>query len=171
MPRGIPNPKPAPALEQDDDAELARMIAEEAAEQTKAAIAAAVEAARAEAFAEGVAAAKAELEPVADSRPAEEIAVAMEVLRGQAEALRLDVDPAWSPEELAERVLQAQEAARAADKQAFAKADKVWVFLLRDGFPVEDEKRFAGETIQVTPEIAEKWYVAGVARPGTAPAA
>ena len=77
--------------------------------------------------------------------------------------------PNWSPETLAERVLEAQEAEKAEAKQAFDAADKVWVVLLRGAFPVADEKHLAGETIAVTPEIAEKWYEAGVARPGRKP--
>lgn len=96
---------------------------------------------------------------------------AMEVLRGQAEALDLKVDARWSAETLAQKVLDAQLAASEAEKAAFAKAPKVWVFLLRDGWPVADEKHLAGETIAVTQEIATKWFEAGVARPGVAPEA
>lgn len=96
---------------------------------------------------------------------------ALKVLMDQARALGLVADPAWDVDTLAQKVLDAQEAKTAADEAAFAAEPKVWVFLLRDGWPVADEKHLAGETIQVTEAIADKWYVAGVARPGKAPVA
>jgi hypothetical protein len=146
MPRNIPNPKPP---EIDEDAELARLIAED--ERAKA---------ESDAKLEAEAADRAEQQRTADAKG---------VLLDQAEALDLVVDRRWSVETLAEKVLEAQEAKKAADEAAFTKAAKVWVFLLKSAYPVEDKKHFAGETIQVTPEIADKWYVAGVARPGRAP--
>jgi hypothetical protein len=151
MTKGIPNnPKPPTPPEVDDeDAELARLIAED--EAAKAATNAALEA---------------EAEERAEKQRTTE---AKAVLLQQAEALDMDVDDSWSVETLAEQVLAAQRAKKAATKAAFTKAANVWVFLLRDAWRVEDEKHVAGETIQVTPDIAEKWYVAGVARPGRAP--
>lgn len=91
------------------------------------------------------------------------------VLLAQAKALGMKIDARWSVDTLAENVLLAQEAATEAEKAAFDALPKVWVFLLRDGWPVADERHNAGETIAVTEAIAEKWYVAGVARPGKAP--
>src|SRR4051812_7823909 len=100
------------------------------------------------------------------------VADALKVLMGQAKALGLKVDPAWDVDTLALRVLEAEEAKTAADKAAFdALPDKVWVYLLRDGWAVADERHNAGETIEVTEDIANKWYEAGVARPGKAPVA
>jgi hypothetical protein len=159
MPKGIPNKKPTPppveevaavaaAPEVDEDAELARLIAEDDA--AKAASDADIKA-QAEARAE-------------QARTAEAKAVLMK----QAEALDMTIDNRWSAETLAEKVLAAQEAKKAADEATFIKAAKVWVYLLRGAYPTEDQKHFAGETIQVTPEIAERWYEAGVARPGKA---
>jgi hypothetical protein len=145
MPRGIPNPPP----EEDEDAELGRLIAEE-------------EAAKAES--EAALAAQAE-----DRAEQQRTAEAKEVLLGQAEALGLKVHHRWSVETLAKRVLEAQEAAKQAEEAKFTEAPKVWVYLNRAAYPVEDKKHMAGETIEVTPEIAEKWYEAGVARPGKAP--
>jgi len=95
---------------------------------------------------------------------------AMKVLKAQARALGMDIDGRWSVDTLAEKVAEAQEAKKEAEIASDMERSTVWVFLLRDGFPFEDVKRLAGETIQVTPEIAERWYEAGVARPGKAPA-
>jgi len=108
---------------------------------------------------------------MADDKPAPDTREAKEVLLAQAKALSLKVDARWSVDTLAERVLEAQEISAAEAKAEFVAAPKVWVFLLRDGWPVADERHNAGETIAVTEEIAEKWYVAGVARPGKAPVA
>lgn len=146
MPKGIPN-LATPIV--DEDAEIARLIAEDEAEkdEAEAALAAAAEA-------------RAEQARTADAKA---------VLFSQADALDLSVDARWSVETLAEKVLEAQDAKKAADRAAFDGAQKVWVYLLRGAFPTEDKKCFAGETIEVTPEIAEKWYEAGVARPGKKP--
>lgn len=107
-------------------------------------------------------------DPIKNAR---QTAEAKKVLLEQAKALKLTVDPAWDVDDLALNVMEAQDKAKEADKAAFAAAPKVWVYLLRDGWPVEDERHNAGETIEVTPEIADKWYEAGVARPGKAPVA
>lgn len=101
-----------------------------------------------------------EAEP--DTRKLDE---AKKVLLEQAEVLRLTVDKRWSVDTLAARVLEAQEAKDAADKAEFAASAKENVVLLRDAWPVADEKHLAGETIAVPRDIATKWYVAGVARP------
>lgn len=89
---------------------------------------------------------------------------ARKVLLEQAKALDLRVDARWSVETLAERVAEAQEAKAEADKAEFAAAKKTPVLLLRDAFPVEDEKHLAGETIDVPIEMARRWIEAGVAR-------
>lgn len=102
-------------------------------------------------------------DPIENAR---QTAEAKKVLLEQAKALKLAVDPAWSVDDLALHVLEAQDKAKEAAKAEQAAASNVWVYLLRDGWPVEDEKHLAGETIKVTPEIADKWYEAGVARPG-----
>lgn len=96
---------------------------------------------------------------------------ARKVLLAQAAAMKLEVDGRWSVETLAEKVLEAQESRKDAEKAEFAAAATVWIYLLRDGFPIEDEKHRAGETILITPELAERWYEAGVARPSKAPEA
>lgn len=100
-----------------------------------------------------------------------DLAEPKKVLLDQAKALGLKVDARWSVDTLAERVLEAEEIAATEAKAEFNAAPKVWVFLLRDGWPVADERHNAGETIAVTQEIADKWYEAGVARPGKAPVA
>lgn len=90
---------------------------------------------------------------------------AKKVLLGQARALGLEVDGRWAVETLAEKVLEAQEAKTEAETQAIKDASDTWVFMLRDGFAVEDEKIKAGTTAQVPEWIAKRWYKAGVARP------
>jgi hypothetical protein len=95
-----------------------------------------------------------------------DLAEAKKVLLGQARALGLEVDGRWSVDTLAEKVAEAQDAKKHAEIVDTKARSSVWVLLLRDGFPVEDEKHLAGETILVTPEIADRWFEAGVARPG-----
>lgn len=107
-------------------------------------------------------------EEVAEAKAARDLAEASHVLKEQAKALRLTIDPTWDTDTLAAKVLEAQEAAAEADRVAFEAARKVPVFLLRDAFPVEDEKHLAGETIAVPQDMAERWFELGVARPGKA---
>ena len=90
---------------------------------------------------------------------------AKRVLQQQAAALGLEVDKRWSVETLADKVREAQEAQSEAKRNAYAASDKVDVFLLRDAFPVEDEKHEAGTVVSVPEEMARYWYVNGVARP------
>lgn len=104
--------------------------------------------------------------PLKDAR---QTAEAKKVLLDQAKALGLTVDPKWDVDDLAIHVLEAQDAAKLAEKAKYDASPKVWVYLLRDGWPTEDDKHLAGETVEVTPEIADKWFEAGVARPGKAP--
>lgn len=99
-----------------------------------------------------------------------DLAEAKKVLLGQAKELGLEVDGRWSVDTLAEKVLEAQEAQKAKKAADFKAEASVWVYLLRDAFPVEDEKHLTGETIAVTEAMAEYWYANGVARPGKAPA-
>ncbi len=90
---------------------------------------------------------------------------AKKVLLGQAKALDLKVDARWSVDTLAEKVLEAQEAKTAAETQAIKDASDTQVYMLRDGFAVEDERLRAGGTFTVPSDIAKRWYKAGVARP------
>jgi hypothetical protein len=90
---------------------------------------------------------------------------AKKVLLGQAKALGLEVDGRWAVETLAEKVLAAQEAKAEADAKAIRDASDTWVFMLRDGFAVADEKLKTGGTFKVPAHVAKRWYVAGVARP------
>ena len=89
---------------------------------------------------------------------------ARKVLLEQAAALDIEVGGRWSVETLADKVREAQEAKDAADKAKFKATAKTPVFLLRDAFPVTDEKHLAGETIDVPVEMARTWIAAGVAR-------
>lgn len=90
----------------------------------------------------------------------------MKVLKAQARALGLKVDPAWSADTLAENVREAQEALKEAEAEDIRAASDTWVFMLRDGFAIEDERLKSGGTFQVPKSIAERWYECGVARPG-----
>lgn len=90
----------------------------------------------------------------------------MKVLKKQARALGLKVDPSWSVDMLAEEVAIAQEAKKEADADAIRDASDTWVFMLKDGFAVEDERLKAGGTFKVPQATAERWYECGVARPG-----
>lgn len=91
------------------------------------------------------------------------------ILLAQAKALGMEVDGRWSIDTLAEKVEEAQIAAKESQTKAIQDASDTWVFLLRDAFPVDDEKHRAGETICVPADMADRWYEAGVARPGKAP--
>lgn len=86
-----------------------------------------------------------------------------DTLLAQAGVLGIKVDGRWSDETLAEKVLEAQEAAKGAERAAYGEAAKVPVLLLRDAFPLEDEKHLAGETIEVPVPLAKAWIKAGVA--------
>jgi hypothetical protein len=90
---------------------------------------------------------------------------AKKVLLGQAKVLGMEVDGRWSVDTLAEKVLEAQEAKTEAETQAIKDASDTLVFMLRDGFAVEDEKIKTGTTAMVPEWIAKRWYKAGVARP------
>lgn len=94
---------------------------------------------------------------------------AKKVLLAQARMLGMEVDGRWSVETLAEKVQEAQEDGKVAEADAIRGSSDTWVFLLRDAFPIEDEKHLVGETIKVPAEMAKHWYRAGVARPGDAP--
>lgn len=124
-------PKPKPV---DDDAEIARLEAEDEA----AAVA-------------------------AGERDERETAEAKTVLLDQAKALGMEVDGRWSVDTLAEKVLEAQVAKADADKAAFEAEEKVMVFLIRDCWPL-DVRHYAGETIGVPRDIAARWCAAGAAR-------
>ena len=64
---------------------------------------------------------------------------------------------------LAAKVLDAQEAKALAEKAAYEAERKTPVLLLRDAWPVADERHNAGEIINVPIDIAKKWFEAGVA--------
>lgn len=90
----------------------------------------------------------------------------MKILKKQAKVLGMEVDGRWSVDTLAEKVAEAQEAKKEADADAIRDASDTWVFMIRDGFAVEDEKLRAGGTFKVPGDIAQRWYECGVARPG-----
>jgi hypothetical protein len=93
------------------------------------------------------------------------------VLVAQANSLGLEVDGRWSVDTLAEKVRNAQESASQKQAAAAREAADTWVELLRDAFPVENEKHLTGETIKVRAETAKRWYKARVAIPADEPKA
>ncbi len=90
----------------------------------------------------------------------------MKVLKEQARILGLTVDGRWSVDTLAEKVAEAQEAKKEADAEVIRAASDTWVYMLRDGFAVEDERLRAGGTFKVPSALADHWYECGIARPG-----
>ena len=87
---------------------------------------------------------------------------AMSVLVSQAVTIGLTVDPKWSVDELAQKVLDAQLKQKARENEEFQKAKKVRVMMKRDGFPLADMKVCAGQTCDVPIELAKRWLALGV---------
>jgi len=88
---------------------------------------------------------------------------AMDVMRQQAAYYKIDIDPVWTPEELAQKILDAQVAVKAKADKDFAAAKKVKVLMKRDGWPLEDMKVPAGNTCDVPSDMARRWIELGVA--------
>lgn len=99
----------------------------------------------------------------AEALAARELGEASHVLKEQAKGLNLAIDPEWDIDTLAAKVLDAQEAKALAEKAAYEAQRKTPVLLLRDAWPVADERHNAGEIINVPIDIAKKWFEAGVA--------
>lgn len=89
---------------------------------------------------------------------------ARKVLLDQAAALNMDVNPEWTVDELAEKVLEAEKAKADADKAKIKNAKKkATVKLLRNAFLVADEKLEKGAVVEVPIDTAKAWIEAGVA--------
>lgn len=88
---------------------------------------------------------------------------AMKVMREQAQYYKITVDPLWSPEELAQKIIDAQLAVEAKAADDFAKAKKVKVRMLRDGWPLSDTRIKAGQTCDIPIEMARRWIEDGAA--------
>lgn len=87
---------------------------------------------------------------------------AMKVMREQAAVLDIKVDPVWSPEELAQKIIDAQVTAANAANEAFAKAKKVKVRMVRDCWALETRIP-AGKTADIPVDLAREWIEAGAA--------
>jgi hypothetical protein len=87
---------------------------------------------------------------------------AIEVMRGQARAYDLKVDPLWSPEELAQKIIDAQVALDAKASEEFQKAKKVKVRARRDCWALTTRIP-AGKTVDVPIELARRWLEDGAA--------
>lgn len=90
-------------------------------------------------------------------------AEAMQVMREQARYYNIKVDPLWSPEDLAQKIIDAQMALEAKEADDFAKAKKVRVRMLRDGWPLSSTRVPAGKTCDIPVELARRWIEAGAA--------
>jgi hypothetical protein len=91
------------------------------------------------------------------------------ILLAQARAIGLEVDGRWSIDTLAEKVEEAQILHVEKQTEDIRKSCDTWVYMIRDGFVVADEKLEAGTMAEVPEAVAERWYEAGVARPGKKP--
>lgn len=88
---------------------------------------------------------------------------AMKVMREQAQYYGIKVDPLWSPEDLAQKIIDAQLAVETKASEDFAKAKKVKVKMLRDGWPLSSTRVKAGQTCDVPVDIARRWIEDGAA--------
>lgn len=88
-------------------------------------------------------------------------AEAMEVMRGQAQVLGLKVDPLWSAEDFAQKIIDAQMALEAKAAEEFSKAKKVKVRMIRDGWPLSSTRVPAGKTVDIPIELAKRWLAVG----------
>jgi len=153
-----PEPADAPRMTREE------FEAEAAAINEAARVAAETRAAEADAARVVAEAAQAAANAKDEALAARETIDAVKVLKEQAAALGLAVDPEWDVDELAAKVLEAQEAKAKAERAAFDASAKERVFLIRDCWPL-DVRHYAGETIEVPRDIATRWYVTGAARP------
>jgi len=86
---------------------------------------------------------------------------AMQIMRDQAQAYGLKIDPLWSPEEFAQKIIDAQLAIEAKDREEFSKAKKVKVKMIRDGWPLSGTRVRAGQTCDLPVDMARRWIEDG----------
>lgn len=86
---------------------------------------------------------------------------AMQIMREQARFYSIKVDPLWSAEDLAQKIIDAQMAVEAKDAEDFAKAKKVRVRMVRDGWPLSSTRVPAGKTCDIPVELARRWLEDG----------
>ena len=86
---------------------------------------------------------------------------AMQVMREQARFYGITVSSEWSPEELAQKIIDAQLALEAKEAADYAKAKKVRVKMVRDGWPLSSTRVKAGLTCDIPVELAKRWLDAG----------
>lgn len=105
--------------------------------------------------------------PLAEAQPAAPFdpnSAVGKVMIEQAAALGLNIDPAWTNEQLAAAISTLQASAAAAEKAAFDNAKrKVPVRMLKGAFPVQGVKLRKGEIAQVPLPLAKTWIASGVA--------
>lgn len=87
---------------------------------------------------------------------------ALEVMRGQAQFYGIKVDPLWSPEEFAQKIIDAQVLVETKANEEFQKAKKVKVKMVRDGWALTTRIP-AGKTVDVPVELARRWIEDGAA--------
>jgi len=86
---------------------------------------------------------------------------ALKVMREQAAVYQIKIDPLWSAEDLAQKIIDAQLAIEAKDAEVFAKAKKVRVKMVRDGWPLSSTRVRAGQTCDIPVDLARRWLEAG----------
>jgi hypothetical protein len=83
-------------------------------------------------------------------------------MREQAQAYNIKIDPLWTAEEFAQKIIDAQLAAETKASDEFTKAKKTKVRMLRDCW-VLTTRVPAGKTADVTIEMARRWIEDGAA--------
>jgi hypothetical protein len=86
---------------------------------------------------------------------------ARQVMREQATYHQIKIDPLWSDEELAQKIIDAQLAAEAKAVEEFTKAKKIKVRMVRDGWPLSGTRVRAGQTCDIPIPLAQRWLETG----------
>lgn len=88
---------------------------------------------------------------------------AVKVMIEQAATLGLKIDKRWSPETLAQKIVEAQDALISDEQRAFDAAPKTPVRLKKDAFLITDVRSRAGAVVGVPVEMARYMIDNGVA--------
>lgn len=88
---------------------------------------------------------------------------AMQIMRDQANYYGITVDALWSPEDLAQKIMDAQLAAETKANAEFAKAKKVKIRMVRDCWALTTRIP-AGKTADIPLDLARRWIESGAAK-------
>lgn len=89
-------------------------------------------------------------------------AEAIRVMREQARYYQIKIDPTWSAEDLAQKIIDVQMEIEAKEDEEFQKAKKLRVKMIRDGWPLANMRIPAGKTCDIPVPLAKRWIEAGV---------